>query len=697
MKKLALLLGLFSIMVFFGSANASTYTCGTCADCHSIAQLNINHGDTLLLNASFNNDVGYSCFSSYPSATSGQTNTTTWVPYDNITIDCQGYTVDGLGGADIGIALGSYVIDSFARNITIKNCIIDNFIIAGIQTRNIDDLKIINTTGHGSGVGIDVSCGLYSPDKILIEGNSMLNNGHGISISQYGGGSCDFTNVTIKDNILQNIDRGLFLNSIPCSADKVVYNNFFNNSINILLAYVTPPGNCTWNTTKTTATNIVGGNQIGGNFWANSSGTGFSQTCVNANNDSFCDSSFNPIGVSANQSNIDFLPLTNNIPVPVSCNSCASCTSAIAGATTGDTIQLNSSFVADGAECSGNPNGECIGIYQGGIILDCQNFNIDDGAYGNCVDGIHIEASNGIIKNCIAHAFESGIRIGSGSNNTITDSKAYNNTDSGFYTNANNNIFTNVQGYNNFNGGITIDGGNGNRISDSVFYGNTLFAGSGATIYGYDSSYGNNTMTNITIYENKIGIRFLMGGQYNVINDSRIYNNSNTAFLFDWQTNFNPNFNFIYNNIVNESSAFYLNNSDDTAEFRNYFNTTSIAGTNIVGGNRIGGNYWARPNSTGFSQTCTNANSDAFCDDALSFEGATDFLPLTLNSPSPPSPTPLINNLGIFGSIILLLLGAGVILFLLQGIFSGSLRNVKDIILIIIGAIIMVAMILALL
>lgn len=692
MKKLALLLGLFSIMVFFGSANASTYTCGTCADCQSIIQYNFTNGDTLLLNASFNATAEVpNCFSVDKSADYGL-GIQDVEAYSNYTIDCRGYTVDGSDvlGTYNGITLGFSLQDMQANNITMKNCIFNGFGL-GVRVQNADNVKIINSSSQSTilGTGIQIRCaGGFTLNNILLSNNLFSSTYYGLELYGYNGG-CTPINFTMEETSISGASISGIWYDLPCDTSDLFYNNFLNNTNNIFIA----SGNCSWNTTTTTATNIVGGNQIGGNFWALPNGTGFSQTCTNVNNDSFCDSSY-----ALDGSNTDFLPLTNNIPVPsVSCNSCASCTSAIAGATTGDIIQMNSSFVADGAECSGNPNGECIGIYQGGITLDCQNFNIDDGAYGNCVDGIHIEASNGIIKNCIAHAFESGIRIGSGSNNTITDSKAYNNTDSGFYTNANNNIFTNVQGYNNFNGGITIDGGNGNRISDSVFYGNTLFAGSGATIYGYDSSYGNNTMTNITIYENKIGIRFLMGGQYNVINDSRIYNNSNTAFLFDWQTNFNPNFNFIYNNIVNESSAFYLNNSDDTAEFRNYFNTTSIAGTNIVGGNRIGGNYWARPNSTGFSQTCTNANSDAFCDDALSFEGATDFLPLTLNSPSPPSPTPLINNLGIFGSIILLLLGAGVILFLLQGIFSGSLRNVKDIILIIIGAIIMVAMILALL
>jgi hypothetical protein len=56
----------------------------------------------------------------------------------------------------------------------------------------------------------------------------------------------------------------------------------------------------------------MGGNQIGGNFWATPNGLGFSQTCINANNDNFCDS---PYTMSAN--NNDFLPLVMPPPLAI--------------------------------------------------------------------------------------------------------------------------------------------------------------------------------------------------------------------------------------------------------------------------------------------------------------------------------------------------------------------------------------------
>jgi hypothetical protein len=53
-----------------------------------------------------------------------------------------------------------------------------------------------------------------------------------------------------------------------------------------------------------TTTNIVGGLNIGGNFWGNLSGTGFSQTCTDANLDGICDSSY-----MLDTGNEDYLPL----------------------------------------------------------------------------------------------------------------------------------------------------------------------------------------------------------------------------------------------------------------------------------------------------------------------------------------------------------------------------------------------------
>lgn len=58
------------------------------------------------------------------------------------------------------------------------------------------------------------------------------------------------------------------------------------------------------NITKTAGTNIMRGAYLGGNVWVNPSGTGFSQTCTDINNDWICDSTY-----SVASGNIDYLPL----------------------------------------------------------------------------------------------------------------------------------------------------------------------------------------------------------------------------------------------------------------------------------------------------------------------------------------------------------------------------------------------------
>ena len=59
------------------------------------------------------------------------------------------------------------------------------------------------------------------------------------------------------------------------SNDNLVYNNYFNNTYNTRVS-TDSTGNI-WNINPTPGTNIVGGQFIGGNYWANPDSTGWSQ------------------------------------------------------------------------------------------------------------------------------------------------------------------------------------------------------------------------------------------------------------------------------------------------------------------------------------------------------------------------------------------------------------------------------------
>ena len=67
-----------------------------------------------------------------------------------------------------------------------------------------------------------------------------------------------------------------------------IYDNYLQNDRNVALG-----GRAiTWSVPKTAGPNIVGGPSIGGNYWANRNGTGFSETHPDADGDGFCDEAY---------------------------------------------------------------------------------------------------------------------------------------------------------------------------------------------------------------------------------------------------------------------------------------------------------------------------------------------------------------------------------------------------------------------
>lgn len=68
----------------------------------------------------------------------------------------------------------------------------------------------------------------------------------------------------------------------------------------------------------------------------------------------------------------------------------------------------------------------------------------------------------------------------------------------------------------------------------------------------------------------------------------------------------------------------------------NSWNTTkteakAVTNINIIRGRFMGGNYWAKPDGTGYSQTCGDFDKDGICDEPYVLEeNNIDYLPLTL-------------------------------------------------------------------
>ena len=210
----------------------------------------------------------------------------------------------------------------------------DVFLLDGDNTK-IQGFKICGATGTGY-AGIR----LHYNNNCTIEGNELFNNSWGICIwystrniisnntannnGAYGGVLFANSNFnTLSGNTVSNNQRGIYfatsndntlsgnivqnngnLGLFVCgkSNRNLIYNNYFNETVITIQNGI---GNA-YNITKTEGTNIVGGPDIGGNYWAKPDGTGFSQKAVDKNGDGISDSAYTRISGGIYS---DFLPL----------------------------------------------------------------------------------------------------------------------------------------------------------------------------------------------------------------------------------------------------------------------------------------------------------------------------------------------------------------------------------------------------
>jgi parallel beta-helix repeat protein len=179
---------------------------------------------------------------------------------DNVDFDGGGYIIDGIDNANsYGVQAGNN-----NTNITVRNLTVTDWIYGiSYQASSSGRITRITAASNINGIYLDSS----SNDN-LIDNNTVLNN--------------------------QNY--GIHLSS---SSNNIIYNNYFNNINNF---FVDVPN--TWNTTKIEGMNIISGSNLGGNYWGDPNGAGFSQICADVNGDDICDSSY-----ILDASNIDHLPL----------------------------------------------------------------------------------------------------------------------------------------------------------------------------------------------------------------------------------------------------------------------------------------------------------------------------------------------------------------------------------------------------
>lgn len=188
-------------------------------------------------------------------------------------------------------------------NVTIINASDPDGSVIYVSQQNRANINGFTVTGGTGGGHTSRSAGIYlsMTNNTNLSNNNISNNYYGIYLFSSINANLSYNKINsnnwgiylllssrnrITGNVIAlNSNYGISLSS----SNNTIYNNYFNNTNNSING---SSGANIWNTSKQNVPNIAGGSNLGGNFWGNLSGTGFSQTCMDADLDGICDSSF---------------------------------------------------------------------------------------------------------------------------------------------------------------------------------------------------------------------------------------------------------------------------------------------------------------------------------------------------------------------------------------------------------------------
>ncbi|MEI6293105.1 MAG: NosD domain-containing protein, partial [Methanomicrobiales archaeon] len=195
---------------------------------------------------------------------------------------------------------GNGISLNLSNNTRLEGNSLTSNIKSGVLVQNSLNDTIINNTIQRNGNGVTFENTNYS----FILGNLISDQaGNGITLNT------SYSNIIANNTVVLSGKYGIYYNG---SGNNLVYNNWFNNDANVKLEGKNLGNN--WNIPKTDPyTNIYGGPYLGGNYWAQPDGFGFSQVTPDRG-DGFANHYYQ---FDRNDpDNIDWLPLTNYTPKP---------------------------------------------------------------------------------------------------------------------------------------------------------------------------------------------------------------------------------------------------------------------------------------------------------------------------------------------------------------------------------------------
>ena len=485
-------------------------------------------------------------------------------------------------------------------NNTISNNIITNNRYNGIYFEDSNNNTVINNVIiDSSDYGIELRGYSGGCDHNSIVNNIIKNNDGGIRLYKY----CDH-NTIANNSITNNNNEGIYLR-LYCNYNSIINNTITNNNdIGIYLV-----DHCKYNTITG---NVIASNSEEGVYieYYESDYNSITGNLIDNNEDNgiYIDSCSNNT-IADNQ-------ITNNFDAGIELYDCSHST------VINNTIANNgwNGIYSDAyySTIVNNTitNNSMYGIYLlGTSSIVTNNTFISDGLFvedsyantvtNNIVNGkplVYLENADNVVVS------DAGQVIAVNSNNITVENLNLSYTDVGVeFWNTSYSLIANCMITNCIHGIYFLDACEYNNVTGNTITGNDY----GIQLWGYYSPCNNNMIANNTVANNNRGIE-LSQANYN-----RIYNN-------------------IFNNIAN-----YFG---DTSP--NFWNTTKQAGTNIVRGPYLGGNYWAKPDRTGFSQTCNDTDGDGICDlpyqlDAnnIDYQPLKDIVPPSITIISPISTT----------------------------------------------------------